>query len=155
VYIEDLNGKVPSTIHSVPALYFVDTKEVIFGKDVFDYLFLPGRGKLVVSSSSTRTDNNASSSKDTSGPMNLGDTPLVPQAISTSSMELMFEELEYEKTDKDNEIHNTMEQWENLDSKDNTMNSTTMMNLDVKQDFKDSKKLPTLEEIMKERENIS
>lgn len=155
VYIEDLGGKVPSNIHSVPAMYFVDTKEAVFGKDVFDYLFLPGRGKLVVSNPGSKMDEKNPATGDNPTPMNGGDTPLVPQAISTSSMELMFEELEYEKTDKDKEVHNTMEQWENLGSNGGTMNSSTMLNVDVKQDFKESKKLPSIEEIMQERANIS
>ncbi len=38
--------KIPSKIHSVPAIVF-DNANVIFGKQVFDYLLLPGRGLLL------------------------------------------------------------------------------------------------------------
>lgn len=44
------NGKrVPQNIHSVPALMLMPSKDVLFGKAVFDYLFLPSSGKLVTS----------------------------------------------------------------------------------------------------------
>lgn len=36
--------KLPPQLHSVPALMFPVDKNMIFGKQVFDYLFLPGRG---------------------------------------------------------------------------------------------------------------
>ena len=38
---------VPSQIKSVPALIKMPNKEIIFGKDVFDYLLLPGSGLLL------------------------------------------------------------------------------------------------------------
>lgn len=149
VYIEEIDRtKIPDTIHSVPSLYFVNTQEVIFGKDVFDYLFLPGRGKLVINNDNSNPIGNEQLPQQ-------DNTPLIPQAVSTSSMELMYEELEYNKDEKDKEEHNKMEQWLALDTSEGSMNSTSMMNLDVKQDYKDGKKLPTLEEIMKQREIIS
>jgi len=41
------NGKnVPSQIHSVPALITLPNKNILFGKDVFDYLLSPSKGKL-------------------------------------------------------------------------------------------------------------
>ena len=36
--------KLPPQLHSVPALMFPADRNMIFGKTVFDYLFLPGRG---------------------------------------------------------------------------------------------------------------
>lgn len=42
------NGhKIPSQIHSVPALMFRETKKLLFGKQVFDYLLLPSKGFLL------------------------------------------------------------------------------------------------------------
>jgi hypothetical protein len=38
---------IPSQIKSVPALFKIPNKEIIFGKDVFDYLLLPGSGILL------------------------------------------------------------------------------------------------------------
>lgn len=39
--------QIPPMITSVPALYLPDTKQVLFGKNVFDHFFLPGRGILL------------------------------------------------------------------------------------------------------------
>lgn len=42
------NGKpVPQQIHTVPALMLLPSKEVMYGKKAFDYLLLPGSGKLL------------------------------------------------------------------------------------------------------------
>ena len=38
---------IPSQIHSVPAIMFKDTRKIIFGKQVFDYLLLPNKGFLL------------------------------------------------------------------------------------------------------------
>jgi hypothetical protein len=38
--------KVPPQVHSVPALMIMPSKQLIFGKNVFDYLLLPGKGVL-------------------------------------------------------------------------------------------------------------
>lgn len=40
-------GKMPSMIHSVPALVTPENKKVMFGKAVFDFLLLPGSGVLL------------------------------------------------------------------------------------------------------------
>lgn len=42
-----LQKPIPPSIHSVPALMLMPDKELLFGKAVFDFLLLPGRGKLV------------------------------------------------------------------------------------------------------------
>lgn len=39
--------KIPPQIHSVPALMFKETKRLLFGKQVFDYLLLPAKGFLL------------------------------------------------------------------------------------------------------------
>lgn len=38
---------IPPQIHSVPALMFKETKKLLFGKQVFDYLLLPSKGFLL------------------------------------------------------------------------------------------------------------
>jgi len=43
---------IPPMVTSVPALYLPDTKQVLFGKNVFDHFFLPGRGILLQSGGS-------------------------------------------------------------------------------------------------------
>ena len=39
--------KLPPQIHSVPAIMFRENKTLLFGKQVFDYLLLPGKGFLL------------------------------------------------------------------------------------------------------------
>ena len=42
-------GRSLPQIHSVPALMLYPVKQLLFGKSVFDYLLLPGKGRLLVS----------------------------------------------------------------------------------------------------------
>lgn len=42
------NKPVPKQIHSVPALILLPGNDILYGKQVFDYLLLPGKGKLLV-----------------------------------------------------------------------------------------------------------
>lgn len=46
---------VPPQIHSVPALMDLSTKRLVFGRQVFDALFLPGSGALVSVSATAAT----------------------------------------------------------------------------------------------------
>lgn len=58
VSIDDLRNKnmnIESKIHSVPAFMILPSKELLFGKAVFDYLLLPGRG-ILCSTQNTRLD---------------------------------------------------------------------------------------------------
>jgi hypothetical protein len=62
VSIDDLRSKnidIESKIHSVPAFMILPSKEILFGKAVFDHLLLPGRG-ILCSTQSTRLDKTAS-----------------------------------------------------------------------------------------------
>ena len=49
VSIETLisENRLPPQIHSVPAMMIVLEKKFLYGKQVFDYLLLPGTGKLI------------------------------------------------------------------------------------------------------------
>ena len=66
VSIDDLRSRninIESKIHSVPAFMILPSKELLFGKSVFDYLLLPGRG-ILCSTQSTRLDKVVSSEND-------------------------------------------------------------------------------------------
>ena len=56
ICIEDLKqkGKSLGQVHSVPALLCLPERNYLFGKQVFDFLLLPGRGKLVVGKNPTK-----------------------------------------------------------------------------------------------------
>jgi hypothetical protein len=80
VSIDDLRNKninIESKIHSVPAFMILPSKELLFGKSVFDHLLLPGRG-ILCSTQSTRLDKNTGSSG-SSGSGNVGsDSDVIP-----------------------------------------------------------------------------
>jgi hypothetical protein len=66
VSIDDLRSKninIETKIHSVPAFMILPSKELLFGKSVFDHLLLPGRG-ILCSTQSTRLDKTGSSEND-------------------------------------------------------------------------------------------
>lgn len=72
VSIDDLrnqNINIESKIHSVPAFMILPSKELLFGKAVFDHLLLPGRG-ILCSTQSTRLDKNASGGSGSGGSEN-------------------------------------------------------------------------------------
>jgi hypothetical protein len=49
------NINIQTKIHSVPAFMLLPSKEILFGKDVFDHLLLPGRG-ILCGGQNTRMD---------------------------------------------------------------------------------------------------
>lgn len=58
VSVDDLrskNIKIETKIHSVPAFMILPSKELLFGKAVFDHLLLPGRG-ILTTTQNTRMD---------------------------------------------------------------------------------------------------
>jgi hypothetical protein len=66
VSIDDLRNRninIESKIHSVPAFMILPSKELLYGKSVFDYLLLPGRG-ILCSTQSTRLDKVVSGEND-------------------------------------------------------------------------------------------
>lgn len=75
VSIDDLRAKnigIESKIHSVPAFMILPSKELLFGKAVFDHLLLPGRG-ILCSTQNTRLDKTGSVS-------GTGDNEMIPLA---------------------------------------------------------------------------
>jgi hypothetical protein len=70
VCIESLEKQLPQ-IHSVPALVIPPAITLLFGKQVFDYLLLPGKGYLVVAQGGTgntnKEDENGGTSEGTGG----------------------------------------------------------------------------------------
>jgi len=144
-YLRNINKNIDSRIHSVPALMFMPSKELIFGKAVFDHLLLPNRGVLFADQHNTRdkektvTDNVQLSSND-----DVIDEPL---AFTLGSISSDY----FSNIDDDN-----------LSSKDKNYNWTTIGNSpsnDIPKklpglnlDDKIPNKLPTMEEILQQRE---
>jgi hypothetical protein len=82
VSIDDLRSKninIESKIHSVPAFMILPSKELIFGKAVFDHLLLPGRG-ILCGSQNTRMDKPTGGASGASGSGGTGENDVIPLA---------------------------------------------------------------------------
>ena len=135
-------------INNVPALMFLPTKEIIYGKTVFDYLLLPNRGYLFTSKSGRNNKEEVSS---LSSPV-----PIIekkqdddPESFSLGSVYAdNFSSIDYNDI-KNNKVYN----WDYIDN-DNR-------NINIEREFKEkssennsNKKLPSIEELTQEREKL-
>lgn len=148
--LRSLKKPIDPKIHSVPALLLLTTKEYLFGKAVFDYLLLPSRG-ILFSGQTTRDekrpardiDDNVSTIENTAAP---GE----PRAFVLGSISAE----QFSTIDDENSIvHDKNYNWDTIDTS-NTMNTTPSITPAIKTDDSDSsskKKLPSMEEIMKQR----
>lgn len=93
--IENLRAKgqpIPSAIHSVPALLLLPNKQFLFGKTVFDYLLLPGSGKLLTvvgGAKSTQDNGGANSGSTATDAANMNGDGGEPSAYSMGSTSLL------------------------------------------------------------------
>lgn len=118
-------------ITHVPAMLLPDFNKIIFGKEVFDHLLLPGKGVLL------KPNNTTQSTVDLSEPSG------IDSYISQS----------YENIDEnDNYLTGPVTIWENLDTPTNVIQPDVkpIGNTDTE---KSHKQLPSLAEIQKMRES--
>jgi len=152
VSIDDLralNKTIDHRIHSVPALMFLPSKELIFGKAVFDHLLLPNRGALFIDQHSTRDkekpplDNNVT--KLTSND-DIVDEPLAFTLGSISADN-------FSNIDDENAGHSKDKNysWMSI-SNSETSNDKPSKPIGINLDDKISNKLPSMEEILQKRE---
>lgn len=141
-------------IKNVPALMFLPTKEIIYGKAVFDYLLLPNRGYLFTSKSSR---NNKSDPSSISSPVPLNNEKSKidePEAFSLGSILTdNFSNIDDDNINSTNINNNKIYKWDLIEN-DNR-------NINIEREFREksnetpsNKKLPSLEELTKERENL-
>ena len=156
VSIDDLRNKninIESKIHSVPAFMILPSKEILFGKDVFDYLLLPGRG-ILCSSQSTRldkniTDNNAkidSAIKPLDIPVNEND----PLSFSLNSSKISDNFSTIEETD--GVCNDKNYNWDFINNDKNISDGISNINIIFDENKKSG--MPTVEQLMKERDNL-
>ena len=126
-------------ITHVPAMLLPDINKILFGKDVFDHLLLPGKGVLlnpnITSNTSEITDLSESSE------------PSEPSGIDS------FISQSYENIDEtDQYLTGPVTIWEKLDEKTEKIeiNNKPIGNIDTE---KSHKQLPSLAEIQKMRES--
>lgn len=121
-------------ITHVPAMLLPDFNKIIFGKEVFDHLLLPGKGVLLKPSNTTTQSTSVLDSSEPSG---------LNSYISQS----------YENIDEnDNYLTGPVTIWENLDTQTNVIQPDIkpIGNTDTE---KSHKQLPSLAEIQKMRES--
>ena len=146
-YLKSNNMVIDPRITHIPAMFLRDIDKIIFGKEVFDYLLLPGKGVLL------QTTQNVENKQET----NLDE----PQSID-SYMSQSYENLD----ENDNYLTGPVTVWEKLDSLDsnNSLSSQTTQTTQPTQTtpklinnnddtLKTHKELPSLAEIQKMREN--
>lgn len=134
-YIKSNNICIDPRITHVPAMLLQDVDKIIFGKEVFDYLLLPGKGILLKASQPTQNNQE----------VNIDE----PQSID-SYMSQSYENLD----ENDNYLTGPVTIWENLDSSNNQNGIQTKDKVINNSDtLKTTKELPSLAEIQKMREN--
>ena len=139
VNIENLKIKglpIPSKIHSVPALMFLDdSKTVMFGKQVFDFLLLPNKGFLF---------NLPKKQSSSSGTKEEPSDDLVAYHFNQNALGDSFSFIE------ENEVIDKHKQykWSNIDSDTSIPIATNSLNTETRS----KKGLPDLGTLQSERE---
>jgi hypothetical protein len=158
VVIDTIVNKISHKITAVPALMFMPSKEIIYGKAVFDYLLLPNRGYLF-SNNSTR-DKQEQSSITSPIPLNKQDVPNEPMAFTLGSISSdNFSDITDDNINSMNINEDKLYKWgiinETSDNTNNANNTNNNTNNNTKfENEKSSKQLPSLDELQKLRENI-
>ena len=190
VVIDAIINKINHKIKAVPALMFMPSKEIIYGKAVFDYLLLPNRGYLFTSNSSRdkqessssinspipinnkeksdepsaftlgaiSSDNYSDISDDNINSMNINDDKLYKWGLVNES----YNTIDNTKPINNNTIDNTIDNTKNTNIintigniTNNPINPINPINTNANtNDDKMSKKLPSIDELQKLRENI-
>lgn len=148
VCIDSKINIVKDIIKNVPALMFLPSKEIIYGKKVFDYLIMPDRGYLFTSKSSRNNKEKEASSLSSPIPLNTEKTD-EPEAFSLGS--ILTDN--FSNIDDDNAINNKIYKWDFIEN-DNK-------NINIEREFKEksnektnNKSLPSIEELTRDRENL-
>ena len=163
VVIDAIVNKISHKIKAVPALMFMPTKEIIYGKAVFDYLLLPNRGYLFTSNSSR--DKQETSSISSPIPLNIQEKTDEPMAFTLGAISSdNFSDISDDNINSMNINEDKLYKWglvnetpdiNNTNTNTNTNNTTnTNTNTNTNDNDKISKKLPSIDELQKQRENI-
>ncbi len=148
--------QIQEIIHSVPALLvkedinITDKKDILFGKQVFDYLLLPNRGALFTIDNNTRLNKDTKDSKEQH--ININDdneNSDEPMAFSLgSSMSDNFSSLDEES---DNLLKDKNYKWDLLENYNNENFDPVSINPISSTSDNSDKKLPSLEELLNKR----
>lgn len=159
VVIDSIVNKISHKIKAVPALMFIDTKEIIYGKSVFDFLLLPNRGYLF-SSNNTRekpdVNNNTNNNSNNDANKEIEPMSFSLGAISSESFTDITDDdinslnLNEDKVYKWGLINDSPNNSPNSLNSPNTSISTVNTKLDDNENSK--KNLPSIDELQKQRD---
>jgi len=159
VSIDDLRNKninIESKIHSVPAFMILPSKELLFGKAVFDYLLLPGRG-ILCNTQNTRMDKTLAGGSNDGIPGNNDVIPLVnttndnePSAFTLNSTSFSdnFSIIE----DETKELNDKNYKWDFITNDNNMSDGINNININEDTSIKGNKILQSIEELQKLRD---
>jgi len=154
--IRNKNYDIINKIHSVPALMFLPTKEIIFGKAVFDYLLLPNRGYLFSNLVNTR-DNKDTNNSSINSPIPINNTePSEPMSFTLGSIsseiysDINDESFNFTSTNTNSD---KVYKWTIIDENNNS-NNNEMEQLNKKYEEQKKIPLPSLDELEKQRNSI-
>lgn len=156
VCVDKMIGDLKHKITNVPALMFLPSKEVIYGKGVFDYLLLPNRGYLFTCNNTREKSNeNEGTSINAPVPLNKEIDPDEPSAFSLGSiLSENFSSITDNDINSPNINENKNYRWDFI----NNNNQSGTQEIEIKEQStrgnNENRKLPTLEELTKERENL-
>jgi len=161
VSIDDLRNKnidIETKIHSVPAFMILPSKELLFGKTVFDYLLLPGRG-ILCSTQNTRMDKTISSSGGSSDSI-LGENDVIPLVNTTNDNEPLaftlnstsFSDNFSTIEDETKELNDKNYKWDFITNNDTMSDGINNIIMSEDTSIKGNKTLQSIEELQKIRD---
>ena len=149
------NINVEKKIHTIPAFMILPSKELLFGKDVFDYLLLPGRG-ILCNSQNTRLDKNITDNKsviDSSiKPMENINNENDPSAFALNSSKLSDNFSTIEDNEGNTICNDKNYNWDFINNDKNITDGISNININYDDNKKSS--MPSIEQLMKERDNL-
>lgn len=158
VCINDLiseNIEIEKKIHSVPAFMLLPSKDMLYGKEVFDHLIMPGRG-ILCGEQSTRIERPTKNNQDiddinATKPMDIKENPDEPSAFVLSGFNFSdkFSSINEEnKTECDDKGYN----WDYITNDKNI--SDEVGSMAISESEGSGKKMPSLDELKKMRDDI-
>jgi hypothetical protein len=150
---------IDKMIHSVPALAIpkenkINNDEILYGKQVFDYLLLPNRGALFNQDNNTRLNKETKDSQENTVFTEDKENENEPSAFTLgSSMSDKFSSLD---ENSDNLLKDKNYSWDLLTNNDNNIENndfdiaSSALN-PISSGDKNDKKLPSLEELLNKR----
>jgi len=139
------SGKTLPKIHSVPALLTFPAKELLFGKEVFDYLFLSGRGKLLNARTAPENSVNPKVEPTANG---AEPSPFNMNSMGLSDNFSAIDDPVYNDSGDAHRLYN----WSSINDVGSTSQVSQMMDAGMLQESRTKKELPDISEYKARRD---